>query len=314
MESWKLIGILAAIAGVGVASAAEKPVPAQAKAAPEKSVVIVQGEVGRWPGVVAKSCSMSGKRYAPVAHVCYFPVDIAAAPGKRSISVTDDKGVAHKGWAFIEAADWPSLDITLPDDTYINITAANLKRHDAERRRVLALFKRPIGEPRFTIPLGKPADPLPHNENDFGSLRKFNGVRSSQHSGRDYPVSVGSPIKAVADGTVILAEDQFFTGNSVFVDHGGGLISMNFHLSEIDVKVGAQVKRGQTIGKVGSTGRATGPHLHLGMRWGAARIDPQPLMESPGKLPEVGDTPTEIKVKQKRVRSEPAEPTVIDEG
>jgi murein DD-endopeptidase MepM/ murein hydrolase activator NlpD len=79
---------------------------------------------------------------------------------------------------------------------------------------------------------------------------------------------------AVADGVVALADDFFFSGRSVFLDHGDGLITMYFHFSEILVEEGDEIRRGQVIGRVGQSGRATGPHLHVGIRWRGARVDP----------------------------------------
>jgi murein DD-endopeptidase MepM/ murein hydrolase activator NlpD len=87
-------------------------------------------------------------------------------------------------------------------------------------------------------------------------------------------------VLAVADGVVALADDFFFSGRSVFLDHGDGLITMYFHFSEIVVEEGDEIRRGQVIGKVGQTGRATGPHLHVGIRWRGARVDPS-LMFAP---------------------------------
>lgn len=106
--------------------------------------------------------------------------------------------------------------------------------------------------------------------------------------GIDYPTPVGSPVLAVAAGTVRLARDMFYEGNAVFIDHGDGLISMYFHLADIDVKAGQTVAKGHRIGRVGSTGRATGPHLFFGIRWHDARIDPKFLLEEPGRIPAVG--------------------------
>jgi murein DD-endopeptidase MepM/ murein hydrolase activator NlpD len=80
---------------------------------------------------------------------------------------------------------------------------------------------------------------------------------------------------------------MFFEGNSVFIDHGDGLISMYFHLSEIKVQAGQEVKRGETLGLEGATGRATGPHLWFGVRWHDARIDPHFLLENPDRIPAV---------------------------
>ena len=85
-----------------------------------------------------------------------------------------------------------------------------------------------------------------------------------------------------------LAEDLFFTGNAVFVDHGDGLVSMYFHLSELKVQAGQDVKKGEVLGLVGGTGRVTGAHLHVGMRWHDARIEPRLLLGDPAKIPAIG--------------------------
>ncbi len=103
----------------------------------------------------------------------------------------------------------------------------------------------------------------------------------------DYSTPEGTRVLAVADGTVVMAEDLFFPGNAVFIDHGDGHISMYFHLSEIGVKAEQQVSKGDTLGLVGTTGRSTGTHLFFGIRWHGARINPQFLLEDPAKIPAV---------------------------
>ncbi|WP_448665150.1 M23 family metallopeptidase [Sphingomonas sp. CJ20] len=110
----------------------------------------------------------------------------------------------------------------------------------------------------------------------FGSQRIYSGEPGAYHSGIDIARPVGTVVLAPADGVVTLATATPFTleGNLLMIDHGMGLNSAFMHLARIDVKVGAQVKRGQPIGTVGRTGRATGPHLHWGMKWRDARIDP----------------------------------------
>jgi murein DD-endopeptidase MepM/ murein hydrolase activator NlpD len=116
----------------------------------------------------------------------------------------------------------------------------------------------------------------------------FNGVPAEQpHTGADYALAEGTPVLASADGTVVLAEDLFYAGNAVIVDHGDGLFTMYFHLSEPSVRSGESVRRGDRVGLVGSTGRATGPHLFFGVRRHGARIDPQFLLEDPAKIPSV---------------------------
>jgi len=104
--------------------------------------------------------------------------------------------------------------------------------------------------------------------------RFFNGEERNPHSGLDFAASTGTPIKAPAAGKVILVGDYFFNGKTVFVDHGQGLISMFCHLSAIDVELGQEIPRGGVLGKVGSTGRATGPHLHWNVSLNGSRIDP----------------------------------------
>jgi murein DD-endopeptidase MepM/ murein hydrolase activator NlpD len=113
----------------------------------------------------------------------------------------------------------------------------------------------------------------------FGSQRIYRGEPGSYHSGVDVAAGAGATVVAPADGIVILAGPPAFSleGNLVIVDHGMGLNSSFLHLSRVDVREGQQVRQGQPIGTVGATGRATGPHLHWGMKWGDARIDPQQL-------------------------------------
>jgi len=113
----------------------------------------------------------------------------------------------------------------------------------------------------------------------FGSQRIYRGEPGSYHSGVDVAAGAGSTVVAPADGVVVLAGGPAFSleGNLVIVDHGMGLSSSFLHLSRVDVREGQTVRQGQPIGAVGATGRATGPHLHWGMKLGDARIDPQQL-------------------------------------
>jgi murein DD-endopeptidase MepM/ murein hydrolase activator NlpD len=112
----------------------------------------------------------------------------------------------------------------------------------------------------------------------FGSRRVFNGKTSSPHLGLDFRVPSGTPVAAMNDGTVLLARPLYFEGNFVVLDHGQGLLTLYLHLSEFKVKEGEQVKRGQEIGLSGGTGRATGPHLHVAVRWQGTYLDPASLI------------------------------------
>ncbi len=115
----------------------------------------------------------------------------------------------------------------------------------------------------------------------FGSQRIFNGKAQSPHQGLDFRVPTGTPVLAMNDGTVLLARPLYFEGNFVVIDHGQGLETLYLHLSEFKVKEGDAVKRGQEIGLSGGTGRATGPHLHVAVRWQGTYLDPARLMQLP---------------------------------
>jgi len=113
---------------------------------------------------------------------------------------------------------------------------------------------------------------------NFGTRSVFNGEPRAPHAGADYRGAAGTPIEAPAAGRIVLAEPLFFTGNTVVIDHGLGLYSLLAHLSRIDAHVGDAVERGTVVGLLGATGRVTGPHLHWGVRIGAARVDPERLL------------------------------------
>src|SRR5213082_3732393 len=117
----------------------------------------------------------------------------------------------------------------------------------------------------------------------FGTRRTFNGKVQSMHQGLDYAVPSGTPVLALNTGTVLLARPLYFEGNCVVLDHGQGLLTLYLHLSEFKVKEGERIARGQELGLSGGTGRATGPHLHIAVRWQAIYLNPATLMKL--KLP-----------------------------
>jgi len=115
----------------------------------------------------------------------------------------------------------------------------------------------------------------------FGVQRVFNGAVQSTHQGLDFRVPTGTPVSAVNGGTVVLARSLYFEGNCIVIDHGQGLLTLYLHLSEMRVKEGDRLTKGQFIGLSGGTGRATGPHLHLAVRWQGTYLNPAGLLALP---------------------------------
>jgi len=157
------------------------------------------------------------------------------------------------------------------------------KRMEEDQAAFREAFGRPFEPPLFSGPFGRPRDATVTGR--YGERRTFNGQKQSQHYGTDLAGAVGDPVQATNDGLVVLARDCFASGKSIAVSHGGGLFSVYFHLSELDVRPGDRVRRGQPIGKVGQTGRVTGPHLHFGVKVGDLYVDPESIYRIAFSLP-----------------------------
>ncbi|MEO8198320.1 MAG: M23 family metallopeptidase [Thermoanaerobaculia bacterium] len=241
------------------------------------------GAIVRWPGDGIVECRQADQRSTPIGGVCYFPIDLLAT-GKLEVERRTAQGIERRTLA-IASYPYPTESLTGVAEKYVSPPAAELTRIEREQRETAAVFARRT--PRtFDLPLGAPLAALPEGGR-FGSRRIFNGEARSPHGGTDFKAVPGTVVFAAADGVVALAAGQYFAGNAVYIDHGDGLVSMCFHLSEILVENGAKVKRGQAIGKVGATGRVTGPHLHFGVRWRGAKIDPQLLLADPTTWPTI---------------------------
>ena len=128
---------------------------------------------------------------------------------------------------------------------------------------------------KFSAPADAPISDV------YGSQRIFNGKAQRPHYGLDFRVPSGTPVVTMNQGKVLLARFLYFEGNCVVIDHGQGLLTLYFHLSEIKVKEGDTVKKGEEVGLSGGTGRATGPHLHVAVRWQGTYLDPARLMQMP---------------------------------
>jgi murein DD-endopeptidase MepM/ murein hydrolase activator NlpD len=162
--------------------------------------------------------------------------------------------------------------ITIKDKRKVNPEKRDLERISREQKQIGAALRHWSNSTAVTLDFLKPVDgPL---SSPFGLRRYFNEQPRSPHSGLDIAAGEGAPIHAPAPGTVIDTGNFFFNGNTVFIDHGQGLITMYCHMSRIDVKPGQHVATGEVIGAVGKTGRVTGPHLHWGVSLNNARVDP----------------------------------------
>lgn len=283
-------------------------------AADTATAEVLQGGVARWSGMDAKECGIFGKRYASVDGVCYYPIGLGTRTGSHEIALWDKDGKRTLGGLTVMERECTDTEITLDDDTYTKVSDDNKKRSGEDRTRILKAVAGTDAAPTFSLPLGPPAKGVATKDrSDFCELRVYNGgEEKSRHTGLDYPIGKGTPVVAAADGTVTLAEEQFYTGNTVVVDHGGGLVTMVFHLGDLAVENGATVKRGDRLGTVGSTGRSTGPHLHYGARWQNQRIDVGSLIGDPSKLPGVGEAMATEAKDTKAVEADSKQPSSED--
>ncbi|MGY4531049.1 hypothetical protein ACVW0Y_000152 [Pseudomonas sp. TE3786] len=228
------------------------------------------------PGTGTPTASYQGKPVLVVHEqgqrwLAIVGLPLTSKAGAQSIVAKDGSGSRTLGFK-VGSKRYAEQRITLKNQRQVNPNPADLKRIDkelAEQTRAYQSFS--PGTPSNLL-LDKPVNgPL---SSRFGVRRFFNGEERNPHSGLDFAVGAGTAIKTPAAGKVILIGNYFFNGNTVFVDHGQGFISMFCHMSKIDVKLGQQLPRGAVVGKVGATGRATGPHMHWNISLNDARVDP----------------------------------------
>jgi murein DD-endopeptidase MepM/ murein hydrolase activator NlpD len=209
-------------------------------------------------------------------------VGFDTAPGKYTLELTgerrDGSKVSFTRKFLIAAGKYPKIQAKLTVETkFTEPTPEQLKQIDEDQKVKQDYLNRITPEREWRGEFVAPA----HAEisDVYGSQRIFNGKAERPHYGLDYRVPTGTAVAAMNDGTVLLARSLYFEGNCVVIDHGQGLLTLYLHLSEITVKEGDAVKRGQEIGLSGGTGRATGPHLHVAVRWQGTYLDPARLME-----------------------------------
>ena len=205
-------------------------------------------------------------------------IDLDTTPGTYEITATSRTGDVTFRAAqdlIVTAREFPTRKLTV-DENFVNPPAEVTERIAREAKELEQLWTASAPERLWT---GVFERPVPHDSNSaFGSRSIFNGQPRSPHSGADFSSPAGTPISSPNAGRIVLAKDLYFSGNTVIIDHGLGLLSTMAHLSLIDVKQGDVVKAGQVVGAVGATGRVTGAHLHWAVRLNGARIDPLSLL------------------------------------
>ncbi len=206
-------------------------------------------------------------------------IDIEVKPGDYPLALeaTLPNGTTQTFREEIHVDPSPYVEIPLSvPDKFVEPGAAALKKIAADQALKNKVFAGTAPKPLWSGPFHPPLKIAPESDS-FGTRRVFNGKLASVHRGLDYHARPGTRVLAVNSGRVILARPLYYEGNCVIIDHGLGLMTLYMHLSHFNVKEGSRVTRGQLIALSGSTGRATGPHLHLGVRWQGAYLDPVKL-------------------------------------
>jgi len=198
--------------------------------------------------------------------------DLQDKTGKAMVRVTADGKQVAAARLTLFRRDRGARKLTV-DPKYLKLSPEALERYKKDREQMQKVFGSftPAGQwhTAFMLPLDSKVVSL------FGRRSFVNGKERSPHGGVDLRGTTGTPVPAAADGTVALVIDAYFSGNTVLIDHGQGVITRYLHLSQALVKTGQKVKKGEIIGKVGATGRVTGPHLDFGVKLAGARVDPQ---------------------------------------
>lgn len=202
-------------------------------------------------------------------------IDLDERPGHHPIELSSRSSGRRSADLEVVERRFPEERLTVPK-SYTEPDPPTVRRIAREQRRLEALWGKSAAARLWGGPFTAPTDGPPGSP--FGLRRFFNGEPRSPHAGIDFRAPQGSPVRAANRGRVVLADELFFTGNTIVLDHGLGLFTLYVHLSRIAVERGRVVDKGEEIGQVGMTGRATGPHLHFATRVGAARIDPQALL------------------------------------
>jgi murein DD-endopeptidase MepM/ murein hydrolase activator NlpD len=191
-------------------------------------------------------------------------------------SATKNGGALAAGAITVRPRTFPTQQLTLPKGM-VDLDAPTLARVETERGELRAALAAGASERLWRGPFRVPVEGG-QPTGGFGVRRLINGQPRSPHTGYDWAAPVGTPVVAANAGRTVLVTEHFFAGRNVVVDHGLGLFTLYYHLTETRVEPGESVAAGQVIGTVGATGRVTGPHLHFAVLLNGARVDPEALL------------------------------------
>jgi murein DD-endopeptidase MepM/ murein hydrolase activator NlpD len=208
--------------------------------------------------------------------VAAIGLSLGTKPGRYTLTARDRGGKSFSITFQVQDKHYEEQHITLDDKRKVNPEKQDLVRINREKKQIDTALEHWSDNPAVVTSFLKPVEG--ETSSPFGLRRFYNEQPRNPHSGLDIAAAEGTPIRAPAPGTVLDTGEFFFNGNTVLIDHGQGLVTMYCHMSAIDVKPGDRITTGDIIGKVGKTGRATGPHLHFGVSLNDARIDPMLLL------------------------------------
>jgi hypothetical protein len=266
-------------------------VPARSADGPAPVAIQPAELTGRQGDVVSMTVTVSTAGPVPTGRwgdrsIAFFPldgpgrfgalvgIDLAAPTGRQPLTVLVADQPVGEAVVVVERQTFPEQTLTLPDEM-VQLDEPTLVRVKQEQEDALAAMAADTPERWWAGAFIMPTDgPI---LNSFGRRRIINGEPRNPHTGEDIAAPEGAPVVASNSGVVRLIADHFFSGHSVFIDHGDGLYTMYFHLSKALVAPSQRVRKGETIGLVGASGRATGPHLHWGARLNGARVNPLEL-------------------------------------
>jgi murein DD-endopeptidase MepM/ murein hydrolase activator NlpD len=208
-------------------------------------------------------------------------IDVAATAGPVTLSLSGARPplspLVHTHAFAVAPKQWRTRRITV-NPKFVTPPKSALPRIERETKRLNQIFSASIGERLWTAGAVRPVEGVAVS--GFGVRSVLNGQPRGPHNGLDLAAVTGAPVYAPTPGLVVAAEEFYYSGNTVILDHGQGMFSTMAHLSAIEVKEGQRVEKGALLGKVGATGRVTGPHLHWAVRLHGARVDPLSLLDA----------------------------------